>query len=173
MKYSFETNPYLHNEKPYKSIKDANSIITKEKRFLGLILNINGVDYWYAKGLEDNDLTPVTMETQEREELIKNIDSIRDRVTAIDKEREGLVNELQELLPIKIGDKVQICNREGDVFVRFAFVNKIELNARGKERRVNIEFDLQKCRADGTISSFRDYLTYNEYVTKFISYECR
>jgi hypothetical protein len=56
MKYSFETNPYLHNEKPYKSIKDANSIITKEKRFLGLILNINGVDYWYAKGLEDNDL---------------------------------------------------------------------------------------------------------------------
>jgi hypothetical protein len=57
------------------------------------------------------------METQEREKLLKNIDSIRDRVTAIDKEREELVKELYELLPIKVGDKVQICNRDGDVFV--------------------------------------------------------
>jgi hypothetical protein len=106
------------------------------------------------------------METQEREELIKNIDSIRDRVTAIDKEREKLVKELHELLPIKVGDKVQICNREGDVFVRFAFVNKIELNPRGKERRASIEFDLQKCKSDGTISQHGDYLKFNEYVTK-------
>lgn len=106
------------------------------------------------------------METQEREGLIKKIDSIRDRVTVIDKEREELVKELHELLPIKVGDKVQICNREGDVFVRFAFVNKIEVNPRGKERRASIEFDLQKCKSDGTKSQHGDYLKFNEYVTK-------
>lgn len=103
----------------------------------------------------------------EREKLIKKIDAIRDRVTVIDKEREKLVNELHKILPIKVGDKVQICNREGDVFVRFAFVNRIELNMRGKgnKRRAGIEFDLQKCKSDGTISQHSDYLKYNEYVT--------
>lgn len=104
------------------------------------------------------------MEEKEKTELIKKIDNIRDRVTSIDKEREELVKQLHELLPIKVGDKVQILNRDGNVFVRFAFVNKIELNPRGKERRVNIEFDLQKCKADGTESQHGDYLKYNEYV---------
>jgi hypothetical protein len=49
---------------------------------------------------------------------------------------------------------------------RFAFVNKIELNPRGKERRASIEFDLQKCKADGSVSQNGDYLKFNEYVTK-------
>ena len=106
------------------------------------------------------------METQEREQLIKNIDSIRDRVTAIDKEREELVKELHELLPIKKGDKVQIFNSQMDAPVRFAFVNKIELNPRGKERKASIEFDLQKCKSNGAESIFGDYLRHNEYVTK-------
>lgn len=105
------------------------------------------------------------MKENERLELINKIDSIKDRITIIDKERISLINELQELLPIKIGDKVQVCNREGGVFVRFAFVNKIEVNLRGKESIAKIEFDLQKCKADGTISQHADYLKYGEYVT--------
>jgi len=57
-------------------------------------------------------------------------------------------------------------NREGDKFVRFAFVNRIEVHLRGKKREAKIEFDLQKCKADGKPSQHADYLKYGEYITK-------
>jgi len=102
----------------------------------------------------------------EREEIIKRIDAITDRVASIDKEREGLVKELHDILPIKKGDKVSICNREGDEHVRFAFVNEIKIHTTQIKREAKIEFDLQKCKADGTISQHADYLKYGEYITK-------
>lgn len=109
----------------------------------------------------------------EREELIKKIDSIKDKIEKIDKEREELMKELHETLPIKVGDKVKIMlnnenekrDKDSDKFLRFAFVNKIEVNLRGKDRKAGIEFDLQKCKADGTISQHADHLRYGEYVT--------
>lgn len=109
----------------------------------------------------------------EREELIKKIDSIKDKIEKIDKEREELMKELHETLPVKVGDKVKIMtninnekrDKDSDKFIRFAFVNKIEVNLRGKNKRAFIEFDLQKCKSDGTISQHADHLRYGEYVT--------
>ncbi len=102
----------------------------------------------------------------EREAAIKKVDSILERIEVIDKERETLIEELKETLPIKVNDKVSVCNRDGEKHVRFAFVNKIEVHLRGKERNAKIEFDLQKCKADGKPSQHADYLKVGEYITR-------
>lgn len=105
----------------------------------------------------------------EREETIQKIDSIKDRIEAIDKEREALLAELKETLPVKIGDKVSVMTRDGEKFVRFAFIDRIQVKLIGKDRKAKIEFDLIKCKADGTKSQHSDYLKYQEYITKIKS----
>lgn len=104
------------------------------------------------------------------EEQIKiiagKIDSILDKVTEIDNKRIKLVDELKDFCPIKEGDKVSIVHHETKKHIRFAFVNKIEINVRGKERKARIEFDLQKCKSDGTKSQHADSVKYGEYIKR-------
>jgi len=112
------------------------------------------------------------METKEREEILSNINTILDRVEVITKERETLIEQLKSIFPTKEGDKVSIVFNLIDAeskHVRFAFVNKIEIKLIGNERKAKIIFDLQKCKADGSVSQYSDYLKHNEFVTKIKS----
>ncbi len=103
---------------------------------------------------------------ENREEIIKQVDSILKRVEAIDKERIALMHELKNIFPIKEGDKVSLENSETKEHVRFAFVNSISIKLRGNKEKAKIEFDLQKCKMDGTIGQHSDWLKVNEYITK-------
>lgn len=105
-------------------------------------------------------------ELLERNESIKKMNLILDRITAIDKERKTLVQELKDIIPIKEGDKVNIMNRDDDKPVRFAFVNHIKIRLRGKEEKADLEFDLQKCKSNGEKSQHSDSTKYGEYITK-------
>ena len=93
---------------------------------------------------------------------------ILDKITVIDKERRTLVEELKDVLPIKVGDKVNVMNRDDKEPVRFAFVNRIEVKMRGQgeKEKADLEFDLQKCKANGEKSQHAEYLKYGEYITK-------
>ncbi len=103
---------------------------------------------------------------ENKEEIIKKLDLILDRITIIDNEREELKKEMEDLIPIKKGDKISIKNREDNSHIRFAFVIDIKIHSRGKDRKATLEFDLQKCKADGTISQHSDYPKYGEYISK-------
>jgi len=106
-------------------------------------------------------------ELSERNAIIEKMNLIFDRITVIDKERKTLVQEMKDVLPIKEGDKVNVMNRDdNDKPVRFAFVNSIKIKSRGKEEKADLEFDLQKCKSDGTKSRHAEYLKYGEYITK-------
>lgn len=99
-----------------------------------------------------------------KQELVAKTDKILARIQAIDKERLELMTELKSFFPIKEGDKVEVM--KDDVHVRFAFVNKIEVNLRGKDPKARIEFDLQKCKLNGEISQHADHLGAYEYITR-------
>lgn len=47
---------YLNNGVPYNSVTQVNSLIPSGTRYIGLTVNINNVEYWYANGIGDGDL---------------------------------------------------------------------------------------------------------------------
>lgn len=104
---------------------------------------------------------------EEKEILIAFIDATLDRIEEIDKEREALLVSLKEKFPIKEGEKVEIRNsQDKDNIVRYAFVEKISVYLRGREKKAKIEFNLQVCKKDGTKGQHSDYLKVAEYITK-------
>ncbi len=90
--------------------------------------------------------------------------AILDKLTEINKEQESLTKELKSLLTIKEGDKVKVMSVHTNQFLRFAFLWKIEINPRGKDRKCQLEFNITKAKADGSISKHRDYLSNEEYL---------
>lgn len=49
--------PYLTDEYlPHESVEAANAVIPTPERYIGLIINIKSVNYWYKSGIEDKDL---------------------------------------------------------------------------------------------------------------------
>jgi hypothetical protein len=52
---------YFNNLVPYTSTGETNSVIVSGERYVGLTVNINNVEYWYASGTTDTDLVIKTM----------------------------------------------------------------------------------------------------------------
>jgi hypothetical protein len=44
---------YLHNGVPFKDIDHANETIDLNKRYIGLTVNIDNKEYWYAGGIRN------------------------------------------------------------------------------------------------------------------------
>lgn len=105
------------------------------------------------------------MNQDEKEKLIVKIQPILDRIESITKEKKELINLLKDYFPIKEGEKVNIVDQNNE-HIRYAFVNKVKIELRGKEQKAMVEFDLQKCKSDGNISQHGDNLRYNEFVKK-------
>ncbi len=107
------------------------------------------------------------MEDSEIKLISEKIDLMLDEITIIDNRRIAIVDELKNLCPIKEGDKVSIQSHETKEHIRFAFVYRIEINLRGgDEKKARLEFDLQKCKADGTKSQHDDRLKYGEFIKR-------
>lgn len=51
---------YLFNGEPYSGVTHANTVLTSGLRHIGLTVNINNEEYWYAAGIEDSDLVEKT-----------------------------------------------------------------------------------------------------------------
>lgn len=49
---------------PYSSVSEANSLIDSSYRFIGLTVNVGGVEYWYGSGLDDTDLVVKSTSSQ-------------------------------------------------------------------------------------------------------------
>lgn len=98
-------------------------------------------------------------------EIIRQVDLILKRVSEIDSERKEWEQKLLDIFPVKIGEKVSVNDKNG--FVRYAFVSQINMYARGKEKKMKIEFELNKC-TNGTRSNQSYYLKHinGEYITK-------
>jgi hypothetical protein len=47
---------YLNNLSPYTGVTQANSLIPISERHIGLTVNVNGDEYWYATGVTNTDL---------------------------------------------------------------------------------------------------------------------
>jgi hypothetical protein len=47
---------YLNNGVPYTGTSQVNTLVTSGVRFIGLTVNINNVEYWYATGTSDGSL---------------------------------------------------------------------------------------------------------------------
>ena len=47
---------YFNELVPYTSTTQVNTLLPKAVRHIGLTVNINGEEYWYKDGIEDNDL---------------------------------------------------------------------------------------------------------------------
>ena len=47
---------YFNELVPYTSITQVNNLVSKAVRHIGLTVNINGEEYWYKDGIEDEDL---------------------------------------------------------------------------------------------------------------------
>ena len=52
---------YLNDLVPYTSVSGANSTIVSGVRYIGLTVNVGGVEYWYKDGIGDGDLVIKTM----------------------------------------------------------------------------------------------------------------
>lgn len=102
----------------------------------------------------------------EQNDIKAKVQSIVDRIGQIDKERDLLMRDLLEVMPVKIGEKISIENSNTKKHVRFAFIHKIKVSPRGKEREPKLEFELIKCKVNGEESIHSDYLNAGEYITK-------
>ena len=47
---------YFNELVPYTSINQVNTLVLKSERYIGLTVNINGEEYWYKDGIEDENL---------------------------------------------------------------------------------------------------------------------
>jgi hypothetical protein len=105
-----------------------------------------------------------------KQQVIKQVELILERVTEIDRERIEWEEKLLEIFPIKIGEKVSVMSKENK-FIRFAFVQRIRLKPRGRNRKVKIEFDLLKCNKSGGRMLVNDYIKRwdGEYIQKIKS----
>ncbi len=107
------------------------------------------------------------MENSEIKLISEKIEQILNKITVVDNSRIALVSELKALCPIKEGDKVSIQSHETKEHIRFAFVYRIGVNLRGGDGgKARLEFALQKCKADGTLSQHDDRLKSGEYIKR-------
>lgn len=103
---------------------------------------------------------------KEEEKNEEEITKILDRITKLDKERKVLEGELKVVFAINEGDKVAIKNIKDGTLLRYAFLTRIKINPRGVDRLAHIEFELQKCKKNGTISNNADSLNIREHIQK-------
>ena len=54
---------------PYSGVTEVNTIIIPSERYIGLTVNIDGVEYWYKDGVSNGDL------------VLKTVDSVGDAIT--------------------------------------------------------------------------------------------
>lgn len=105
----------------------------------------------------------------EKEEIIKRVEYVLNRLTLIGEEQRQLEASLIKIFPIKVGEKVNVIKTGDDSIenvVRQAFVTRIKINYRGRDRKAQIEFDLARCKRDGKQSSLSDRIGYNEHIQK-------
>lgn len=99
-----------------------------------------------------------------RDVLVATVNAILSKFQVAAREQDEALKEQLAQFPVKAGDKVSIHTRD-DGFVRHTYVNRVEISLRGMDRKARVEFELQKCKADGTKRDRLDYLGMNEYVT--------
>lgn len=107
------------------------------------------------------------MNPEQIEQVMKQAEELLAKVTALDCERKELEKQIIELFPIKIDEKVSIMDNK-DSHVRYAFIQRINIDDANEIRGARISFKLNRCTVGGKRSYQNDYLSKvsNEYITK-------
>jgi hypothetical protein len=103
------------------------------------------------------------MDKEKQESIARAMTSICEAHFTFKKKCEELEKQLQDICPIKFGDKVEIVNAQTDEHIRFAYFLKVEIGGQTKGTPI---FKLDKAKKDGSRSNHRDWLGYNEAIKR-------
>lgn len=104
------------------------------------------------------------MDKEKQESISRAIESICEAHLTFRKKCDELEKQLQDLFPIKFGDKVEVINVDTGEHIRFAYFRQVKIGS-NQDKGIPV-FMLDKAKKDGSRSNHSDFLGYKEIIKR-------